>query len=369
MYLTKALIPVPPVSHNNAPYQFLFANLALLQASTTEWQSLWWLLQLVCPSSPSASTTGGCEGPGYHPGSGPVLLKISTFSWAKSYPPSPIPISMMVRYLVLHLLARLLHIQLEGNGQDEEEGIKVDMRIKTKKKRRQEVNDGKVENTGGVAAEGWKKGWEEEEEEKSVENWTTLIGLELGARLARLENFQVFIQDCCTGWHQEWKQAWKLTRDISRRRKQGNSLRWSGNMPPLSSIGTQALYLYWIEDCFRGWVFFIIANLLHSSFFLCHQHSKPFFYNGEFFDILHIQYIVAQVASVDLHRSDDLRHLRNPLHVSTHTAVHTLIWFFMHYMFITYVLLYICGLVQIYFLSSQRLSTLWSQTTVIWTWT
>ena len=35
MYLTKAL-PVPPVSHNNAPYQFLFANLALLQASTTE---------------------------------------------------------------------------------------------------------------------------------------------------------------------------------------------------------------------------------------------------------------------------------------------------------------------------------------------
>ena len=94
---------------------------------------------------------------------------------------------MMVRYLVLHLLARLLHIQLEGNGQDEEEGIKVDMRIKTKKKRRQEVNDGKVENTGGVAAEGWKKGWEEEEE-KSVENWTTLIGLELGARLARLEN-------------------------------------------------------------------------------------------------------------------------------------------------------------------------------------
>ena len=158
-------------------------------------------------------------------------------------PPSPIPISMMVRYLVLHLLARLLHIQLEGNGQDEEEGIKVDMRIKTKKKRRQEVNDGKVENTGGVAAEGWKKGWEEEEEEKSVENWKTLIGLELGARLARLENFQVFIQDCCTGWHQEWKQAWKLTRDISRRRKQGNSLRWSGNMPPLSSIGTQALYL------------------------------------------------------------------------------------------------------------------------------
>ena len=125
---------------------------------------------------------------------------------------------MMVRYLVLHLLARLLHIQLEGNGQDEEEGIKVDMRIKTKKKRRQEVNDGKVENTGGVAAEGWKKGWEEEEE-KSVENWTTLIGLELGARLARLENFQVFIQDWCTGWHQEWKQAWKCDRFLPRWRE------------------------------------------------------------------------------------------------------------------------------------------------------
>ena len=90
----------------------------------------------------------------------------------------------IVRYLVLHLLARLLHIRLEGNGQDEEdEGRKMGMRKKQKKKRVEE-NDARVEDAGGVNAETWKRGWEEEEKE----NWPALNGLELGIRLARLEN-------------------------------------------------------------------------------------------------------------------------------------------------------------------------------------
>ena len=96
----------------------------------------------------------------------------------------------MVRYLVLHLLARLLHIRLEGTGQDEDEEEqrkKVEMRSRKKQQRKRlEENEARVEDGGGVAAEGWKRGWEEQEEEK--ENWPALNGLELGFRLARLEN-------------------------------------------------------------------------------------------------------------------------------------------------------------------------------------
>ena len=98
-------------------------------------------------------------------------------------------IILMVRYLVLHLLARLLHIRLEGNGQDEneEERRKMEMKSKKKKKARVEENEVRVEDTVGVASEGWKRGWEQDEE-KSLENWSALNGLELGVRLSRLEN-------------------------------------------------------------------------------------------------------------------------------------------------------------------------------------
>ena len=95
----------------------------------------------------------------------------------------------MVRYLVLHLLAKLLHIRLEGNGQDENEEERRKMEMKSKKKVRVEENEARVEDTVGVAREGWKRGWEEEE--KSLENWSTLNGLELGVRLSRLETFPV----------------------------------------------------------------------------------------------------------------------------------------------------------------------------------
>ena len=95
----------------------------------------------------------------------------------------------MVRYLVLHLLAKLLHIRLEGNGQDENEEERRKMEMKSKKKVRVEENEVRVEDTVGVAREGWKRGWEEEE--KSLENWSTLNGLELGVRLSRLETFPV----------------------------------------------------------------------------------------------------------------------------------------------------------------------------------
>ena len=94
----------------------------------------------------------------------------------------------IVRYLVLHLLARLLHIQLEGNGQvddeEEEDRRKVERRSRKKCKKRVEENEARVEDAGGVNAETWKRGWEEEEKE----NWPALNGLELGIRLARLEN-------------------------------------------------------------------------------------------------------------------------------------------------------------------------------------
>ena len=98
----------------------------------------------------------------------------------------------MVRYLVLHLLARLLHIRLEGNGQDEneEERRKMEMKSKKKKKARVEENEVRVEDTVGVASEGWKRGWEQDEE-KSLENWSALNGLELGVRLSRLENLRL----------------------------------------------------------------------------------------------------------------------------------------------------------------------------------
>ena len=97
---------------------------------------------------------------------------------------------LLVRYLVLHLLARLLHIQLESNCQDEEERGKMEIRRKKMKKRVMEEGEARVEDTGGVAAgEGWKQGWEQEE--KSVDNWSTLNGLELGIRLARLENSSI----------------------------------------------------------------------------------------------------------------------------------------------------------------------------------
>ena len=95
----------------------------------------------------------------------------------------------MVRYLVLHLLAKLLHIRLEGNGQDENEEERRKMEMKSKKKVRVEENEARVEDTVGVAREGWKRGWEEEE--KSLENWSTLNGIELGVRLSRLETFPV----------------------------------------------------------------------------------------------------------------------------------------------------------------------------------
>ena len=99
-------------------------------------------------------------------------------------------IFLLVRYLVLHLLARLLHIQLESNCQDEEERGKMEIRSKKMKKRVMEEGEARVEDTGGVAAgEGWKQGWEQEE--KSVDNWSTLNGLELGIRLARLENSSI----------------------------------------------------------------------------------------------------------------------------------------------------------------------------------
>ena len=92
---------------------------------------------------------------------------------------------LLVRYLVLHLLARLLHIQLESNCQDEEERGKMEIRRKKMKKRVMEEGEARVEDTG----EGWKQGWEQEE--KSVDNWSTLSGLELGIRLARLENSSI----------------------------------------------------------------------------------------------------------------------------------------------------------------------------------
>ena len=95
----------------------------------------------------------------------------------------------MVRYLVLHLLAKLLHIRLEGNGQDENEEERRKMEMKSKKKVRVEENEARVEDTVGVAREGWKRGWEEEE--KSLENRSTLNGIELGVRLSRLETFPV----------------------------------------------------------------------------------------------------------------------------------------------------------------------------------
>merc|ERR1719237_389087 len=70
-------------------------------------------------------------------------------------------LSPWLRYLVLHLLAKLLHIRLEGNGQDEneEERRKMEMKSKKKKKARVEENEVRVEDTVGVASEGWKRGW------------------------------------------------------------------------------------------------------------------------------------------------------------------------------------------------------------------
>ena len=97
----------------------------------------------------------------------------------------------MVRYLVLHLLAKLLHIRLESNGQDENEEERRKMESKKKKKARVEENEARAEDTAGVAREGWKRGWEDQEEEKSLENWSTLNGIELGVRLSRLETFPV----------------------------------------------------------------------------------------------------------------------------------------------------------------------------------
>ena len=101
-------------------------------------------------------------------------------------------IRMVIRYLVLHLLARLLHIRLEGNGQDEEEEERRNMEMMSKKKKkvRVEESEAKVEDTVGVEGhKGLKRGWEQEEE-KSLENWSTLN--ELGVRLSRLENLSPF---------------------------------------------------------------------------------------------------------------------------------------------------------------------------------
>ena len=122
----------------------------------------------------------------------------------------------MVRYLVLHLLAKLLHIRLEGNGQNENEEERRKMAMKSKKKVRVEENEARVEDTVGVAREGWKRGWEEEE--KSLENWSTLNGLELGVRLSRLENLpRSRFKNPTAGWPRGWRQAWRCTRGTWRR--------------------------------------------------------------------------------------------------------------------------------------------------------
>ena len=78
------------------------------------------------------------------------------------------------RYLVLHVLAKLLHIRLEGDTEGEEE-----LR-KSKKKKEKKLEDKEAQNSREViVTEGWKKGWDVEEEEAAPNP------LDLTIRLAR----------------------------------------------------------------------------------------------------------------------------------------------------------------------------------------
>ena len=67
------------------------------------------------------------------------------------------------RYLVLHVLAKLLHIRLEGDTEGEEE-----LR-KSKKKKEKKLEDKEAQNSREVTlTEGWKRGWDVEEEEAAA---------------------------------------------------------------------------------------------------------------------------------------------------------------------------------------------------------
>ena len=78
------------------------------------------------------------------------------------------------RYLVLHVLAKLLHIRLEGDTEGEEE-----LR-KSRKKKEKKLEDKEAQNSREVTVtEGWKRGWDVEEEEAAPNP------LDLTIRLAR----------------------------------------------------------------------------------------------------------------------------------------------------------------------------------------
>ena len=84
------------------------------------------------------------------------------------------------RYLVLHVLAKLLHIRLEGDTEGEEE-----LR-KSKKKKEKKLEDKEAQNSREVTVtEGWKRGWDVEEEEAPNP-------LDLTIRLARFAEFYTF---------------------------------------------------------------------------------------------------------------------------------------------------------------------------------
>ena len=78
------------------------------------------------------------------------------------------------RYLVLNVLAKLLHIRLEGDTEGEEE-----LRKRTKKKEKK-LEDKEAQNSREVTVtEGWKRGWDVEDEEAAPNP------LDLTIRLAR----------------------------------------------------------------------------------------------------------------------------------------------------------------------------------------